>query len=157
MTFTNMLAMWFCGDVSKNIPPYRMLRAKKFMHVKGGKQKLSNMKYLVKQVIKSVGITNIHDLVVQNWFSRKVMDLYLGVMYFFAFPCFSSDKKRRYETISWKKYYNALSKWKGKIFGGQWWNVLGWWDCFVTSIIINVTSCIYFHFSKIIDTNYVLG
>ena len=50
-TFTNMLAMWFCGDISKNIPPYRMMKAKYVKHVKGGKQKLSNMKSLVKQVI----------------------------------------------------------------------------------------------------------
>ena len=34
MKFTNMLAMWFCGDISKNIRPYRMIK-----HVNGGKQK----------------------------------------------------------------------------------------------------------------------
>ena len=39
ITFTNMLAMWFFGGVSKNIPIYRMLRAKYFIHVNGGKQK----------------------------------------------------------------------------------------------------------------------
>ena len=37
MTFTNMLAMWFYGDIYKTIPPYRMLRVKDVMHVKGGK------------------------------------------------------------------------------------------------------------------------
>ena len=79
MTFTNMLAMWFCRDISKNIPPYRMLRAKDVKHVKGGKQKLSNMKYLVKHVIRAAGIVNRHDLVVQNWSPRKVVYLYLGV------------------------------------------------------------------------------
>ena len=77
------------------------------------------MKYLVKQVIRAAGIANRHDLVVQNWSPRKVMDLYLGVRNFFAFPCLSSDKRRRYETISWKTYFNALSKRKGKLFGEQ--------------------------------------
>ena len=63
-----------------------MLRAKYVMHVKGGKKNLSNMKYLVKQVLRAAGIANINDLVVQNWFPRKVMDLYLGVRHFFDFP-----------------------------------------------------------------------
>ena len=104
MTFTNMLAIWFCGDIYINMPLYRMLRAKDVKHVKGGKQKLKNMKSLVKQLIKPAGIANIHDLVVQNWSLRKVMDLYLGVRHFFDFPCLSihnSDKMRSYETISW--------------------------------------------------------
>ena len=157
ITFTCMSAMWFCGDISKNIPPYRMLRAKNVMHIKGGKQKLSNMKSLVKQILRAAGIANRHALVVWNWSPRKVIDLYLGVRHFFAFPCLSSYFKIFYETISQKTYYNALSKRKVKLFGEQWWNISSWWDWFGTSIIQNVNSCIYFHFSKIIDTNYVLG
>ena len=96
-----------------------MLRAKDVMHVKGGKHKLSNMKYLVKQVLRAAGIVNKHDLFVRNWSPRKVMYLYLGVRHLFAFPCLSNDKNRRYEKISWKTYYNALSKRKGKLFGEQ--------------------------------------
>ena len=42
MAFTNMLEMWFSGDISKNIPPYKMMRGKDVKHVLGGKQKLSN-------------------------------------------------------------------------------------------------------------------
>ena len=64
MTFTKMLEMWFCRDISKNIPPNRMMRGKNVKHVKGRKQNLSNMKYLVKKVIRSEGIANRHDLVV---------------------------------------------------------------------------------------------
>ena len=76
-----------------------MMRAKDVKHVKGGKQKLSNMKYLVKHVIRAAGFANRHDLVVRNWYPRKTMGLYWGVRNFFAFPCFYSDKKRQYETI----------------------------------------------------------
>ena len=79
-----------------------MTRAKDVKHIKGGKQKLSNMKSLVKQLIRSAGITNRYDLVLQNWPPRKMMDLYLGVRHLFAFTCLSSDKRRRYETILWK-------------------------------------------------------
>ena len=48
MTFPNMLSMWFCGDISKNIPPCRILRSKDVKHLKDGKQNISNIKYLVK-------------------------------------------------------------------------------------------------------------
>ena len=96
-----------------------MMRAKDVKHVMGGKQKLSNMIYLVKKVIRDAWIVNIYDLVVRNWFPRKVMDSYMGVRHLFAFPCLSSDKRRRYETISWKTYFITLSKRKGKLFGGQ--------------------------------------
>ena len=44
MIFTNMLAMWFCGDISKNLPPYRMMRVKDVMHVKGGKHQILNIR-----------------------------------------------------------------------------------------------------------------
>ena len=94
-----------------------MMREKYVKHVKGGNQKLSNMKYLVKQVIRAEEIANRYDLVVQNWSPRKVMDLYLGVRRLFDFPCLSSDTRRSYETISWKTFLNALSKRKGKLFG----------------------------------------
>ena len=93
-----------------------MMRAKYVKHVKGGKYKLSNMKYFVNQLIRDAGIVNRHDLVVQNLSIRKVMDLYLGVRHFFAFPCFYRDKRRCYEAISWKTYSNALLKRKVKLF-----------------------------------------
>ena len=64
-----------------------MMGGKYVKHAKGGKQKLSNMIFLVNQVIRAAGIANRHDLVVQNWSPRKVMYLYLGVRHFFDFPC----------------------------------------------------------------------
>ena len=63
-----------------------MMRAKDVKHLKGGKQKLSNMKSLVKQVIRAAGIVNIHDLVIQNLSPREVMDVYLDVRHLFDFP-----------------------------------------------------------------------
>ena len=119
MTFPIMLTMWFCGDVSKNIPPYRILKAKDVMRLKGGKQKLSNMKSLVKNVIRAASIANRCDLVVRSWSPGKVLDLYRGVKHFFAFPTLLNGKGRRYDTISWKTYFNALMKRKGKLYGEQ--------------------------------------
>ena len=87
MTLPNMLSIWLFGDISKNISPYRMLWCKYVKQVKGGKQKLSNMKNLVKQVIRAAVIENHNDLVLNCWYSRNAMALYVGVRYFFAFPC----------------------------------------------------------------------
>ena len=81
-----MLEMWFCRDISENISPYRMLRSKYVKHINNGKQRLSNMKYLVKQAIRAAGIVNRYYLVVQNCSLMTAMDLYLGVMHFFVFP-----------------------------------------------------------------------
>ena len=98
--------------------------SKDVKHLKGEKQKISNMKSLVKQVIRATGIVNRYDLVVQNWSPRKVVGLYLGVSHFFDFTCLFSDKRRRYETISWNTYFNEFKKLKGKLFGEKSWNVM---------------------------------
>ena len=119
MKFTNMLEIWFYGDISKNVPPYRILRPKDGRPVNCGNQKLTNMKFLVRQVIRAAEISNRHDLVFRNWSSRKLMDLYLVFRNFFGFPFLSSDKRRHNETIPWETYFNALSKRKGKLFGYQ--------------------------------------
>ena len=94
-----------------------MLRGKYVLHVKGRKQKLSNMKSLAKQVIRAVGFTNRHDLVVQNWPPRKLMDSYLGCRHLFALRCLSSVKRRRCEKISWKTCQNGRAKYLGRSDG----------------------------------------
>ena len=109
--------MWFCGYISTNIPPYIMIWCKNVEQVKVGKQKLSNMKTLVKHVMRLAVIANQNDLVVTCWSPRKLMDLYVVVSNFFDFPFLTYEKRRLYETMSWKTYFNALMKRKGKGFG----------------------------------------
>ena len=75
MTLPNMLEMWFFRDIYKKHHPCRILRAKYNKQLKGGNHKLSNMKYLVKQVIRAARIVDRNDLVVQNWYPRNIMDL----------------------------------------------------------------------------------
>ena len=48
MTLPNLLMMWYCGDRSKNIPPYCMIRGSDMREMKGGVHKLSTMNKLVK-------------------------------------------------------------------------------------------------------------
>ena len=82
MTLPNLLTMWYCGDRSKNIPPYWMIRGSDMREMKGGIQKLSTMKKLVKNVEKGVRIVNLPHLLVQNWTSIHVLDLYNAVKFF---------------------------------------------------------------------------
>ena len=53
--------------------------------MKGGIQKLSMMNKLVKNVEKGVLIVNLPHLLVQNWTSRHVLDLYNAVKHLFEF------------------------------------------------------------------------
>ena len=53
--------------------------------MKGGIQKLSMVKKLVKNVDKGVRIVNLPHLPVQNWSSRHVLDLYNVIKHFLNF------------------------------------------------------------------------
>ena len=50
MTLPNFLKMWYCGNRSKNIPPYWMIRGSDMREMKVGIHKLSMMKKFVKNV-----------------------------------------------------------------------------------------------------------
>ena len=54
--------------------------------MKGGINRLSMMEKLFKNVEKVVRIVNLTHLLVQNWTSRHVLDLYNSVKHFFVFP-----------------------------------------------------------------------
>ena len=82
---------------------------------KGGIQKLSMMKKLVKTVEKGVRIVNLPHLLVQNWTLRYVLDLYNAVKHLFVFTYL--NKRRRLEKFSWKTYYNILCSGKGYLVG----------------------------------------
>ena len=115
MTLPRLLTMWHCGDRLNNIPDYWMIRGSDMREMKGGIQKLSMMKELTKNVEKGVWIVNLPHLLVQNWTSRHVLDLYNDVKHFFAFP--SINKRWGLKTIAWKTYYNILCSMKGDLVG----------------------------------------
>ena len=119
MTFPRMLSMWFWGEISKNISPYRMLRCKDVKQVKCGKKKLSNMKTLVKHVMRAGVISNGNDLVVNWWSLRTAMNLYRGVRHLFYFPYLTSYKRSRYETVLRENYFAFLMKKEGVIYVEQ--------------------------------------
>ena len=90
-----------------------MLRCKDVKQVKGVKQKLPNMKTLVKHLMREAVIANRNGFVMTCWSPSKVMDLYVGVRNFFDFPFIAYEKRRRYERMSWKTYFNVFIKIKG--------------------------------------------
>ena len=58
---------------------------------------------------------NLPHLLVQNWTSRHVLDLYNAVKHFFVFT--SLKKSFFLETIAWNTYYNILCDSKGYLVG----------------------------------------
>ena len=78
--------MRFCDDMVNNIPLYMILKAKNMKHVKSGKQKLSNVKLLVSQLIRVATMANRHDLLMRSLVTGEVLAIYRGVKHFFAFP-----------------------------------------------------------------------
>ena len=53
--------MWFYGDVLRNITLYRMLRHNGVKHLKGGKQKLLNIEYTMKHIVRTANTVTIHN------------------------------------------------------------------------------------------------
>ena len=85
--------------------------------MKGGIQKLSMMKKLVKFLQKGVQIVKPPHLLVQNCTSIHVLDLYNDVKNLFAFTYL--NKSRRLEKVAWKTYYIISCTRKGYLVGEQ--------------------------------------
>ena len=78
----------------------------------------------------------------------------LGISFvFLACPVIKRDamKKNLMEYI-----LQCVAKMEGQTIWGEVMDFFSWWGWFGTSIIQNGNSCIFFHFSKMIDTNYIL-
>jgi len=64
MPLNNFITMWYCGDRESRIPPYRMLSYKDVKEIKGGKQKLCNMRKMVQcieQAARLIGCSHLVD------------------------------------------------------------------------------------------------
>ena len=85
--------------------------------VKGGKQKLTNMRCLVRHVERGARMVGMGHLIMKKWDTRGVLDLYHATRHLFEFPSLVDGKKRRFEQLGWKTFYNILSKRKGRLYG----------------------------------------
>lgn len=100
LKFTNMLTMCFCGYVSNNTPMYQIMRQSDARHLKLGKQKWSNIKYLVKHVLRAAVFVNCYELEVMDWTQRSVIDIYVGVKHMLMFTRLMTSRKRRHKKIA---------------------------------------------------------
>ena len=117
MTLPNLVRMWYNGDVPSNIPPYKMLRTCDVSHLKHGKCKLYQMNKLLGHVERAASIVNQPHLVRKYCTEEHAFALYNAVKSSFLFDTIKVGKRQRYESISWKTYYNNLSKRKWKLLG----------------------------------------
>ena len=101
------------------------------------------MKTLVKHVMRAAVISNRNDLVVNFWSPRKLMELYGCARHFFDFPCLTHDRRRRYYTMLWNNYFNALMKRKVKPFGEQ------CWFCLMVKRLVQSIKNIYHNNTKL--------
>ena len=87
------------------------------MHgIKGGTVKSPQMRKRMSCVENGGRIVNKSSLVKSNMTERDARNLYNSVNHLFKFPA-GETKKRRYETLSWKSYYNLLVKRKWRLYG----------------------------------------
>ena len=111
--FTYIVVNWNCGDISNNVPKFRLLGPYDIRNIKHGRQKLNMMHYLIKNVYKDAKIVNIPNLVVRDWTPQKSIELYNSTKNMFMFSNIKASMSRRYKTIVLKAYYNMLIKRKG--------------------------------------------
>ena len=113
MPLPNLIRMWYCGDVPNNIPPYKMLQSCDVALLKHGKSKLYNTKK-ISHVDRGAKIVNQPDLIKKDWTEAHTFSIYHAVKHLFMFHSSRVGKKRRYETILWKTYYNFFPNRKGR-------------------------------------------
>ena len=117
LTLSSFISSWYCGDRTNNIPPYRMLSGKDIPAMRSGRNQLSMMRKLISHVERAaIEVANRKELVIKRraWTNKDCQALYIGVAHFFKFP---SKQKRRYEQLSWKTFYNMLSKRNWQLLG----------------------------------------
>ena len=83
--------------------------------VKGGKQKILNMRCLVQHVERGARMAGMEHLIMKKWDTRGVLDLYHATKHFFALPSLVNGQQQMYEQLGWKTFYNILAKRKGRL------------------------------------------
>ena len=116
LTLSSFVTAWYCRNSVKGIPPYKVLRSWDVTNGKCDKQKLSQMRKLMSYVERGAVLVNQPLLVKSRMTEREARLLYLGVKHLFRFPA-GETKTRRYETMSWKSYYNLLCKRGWRLYG----------------------------------------
>ena len=75
------------------------------------------MKKLMRRVQRAERIVKQPHIVSKDCTLEHTFTLYNAVKYLFIFDSIKSRKRRQYESILWKTYYNNISKRKWKLLG----------------------------------------
>lgn len=124
LTMINLFTMFFIGDKTKNIPPYRMLSQKDLFR-RTDKTNLSMMKRLMKEAKRGAEfIVGKPELTRHRvWTHRKVLDFYEGVKHLFDFPgkvkANGRARARRFSQLTWKRIFLILQSRRYKLMGEQ--------------------------------------
>ena len=111
LPLNNFIIMWYCGSKVQKIPPYRMLTYMDVKDIKGGKQKLCNMKKMSLYVEEAARRVGRSELVAGPEYTvPKAVTLYNAIECKFRFSNIKITKKRRFETLGWKTFYNIMAK-----------------------------------------------
>jgi hypothetical protein len=117
MPLSNFIGMWYCGDKTNRIPPYRMLGYQEMKSIKGGKQKICNMRKMIKYIERAAACVGREELVRGAFSIPKAILLYESIRHLFEYPSLRITNQRRFDSISWKTFYNLVSKNGGRFVG----------------------------------------
>ena len=119
LPLNNFIIMWYCGQKADRIPPYRMLSYRDVKGMVGGKQKLCNMKKMAKYVEEAANRIGRSELASGPQYTvPKAVALYNAIEFKFRFNNIKLSKKRRFETIGWKTFYNIMAK-NGSLYADE--------------------------------------
>ena len=113
MTLQTLITSWYCGSTQPLVPPLKYAKSYDFPG-KTMKFTLSQMKRIMTKVEQAARWVNF-DMSSGMHNTAKATQLYMAIEAFFLFP--TIKHRRRYESIAWKTYFNAMIKNQGKLVG----------------------------------------
>ena len=117
MTFCQFLCMWLCGDQSRGIPPFRLLKTIHLSTIeKWAKEIPCKMRYLTSAVERAAVEAGAWEDNPRMWTKPKVMAMYDKIYVRFKYK---AKYKTRFHELSWRTINNQLYKNKGKLVGGE--------------------------------------
>jgi hypothetical protein len=119
MSFLVMLTNYYCGDRNKNIPPYMFLSTVDFPSKHPGRQQLSMMGKVAKEVVRATrDLANMPNLIKKKgeWNARHVAIMVERIKHFFIDPN-NKTRKDKFNVLSWKTIRNDLQKRKWRLYG----------------------------------------
>ena len=116
MTLSTLVSYWYCGSHDPHVPPLRYVMAYDLPHIRNASIRLSQMKRMMKEVVR--GGTKVgYSMGMGVPTPAAAIRLYDCTKHLFRFPSLRVTQRRRYESLKWKTYHNAMAKNRWKFVG----------------------------------------